>query len=139
MLDRACVAKVVIYRHVSKTKVKPFQYGRTHYEVRIKSVVNRFPAHRVHHSETIIAVVAFSLRSLSKDRHTKTNLTFYRDDVAVAMTTQIIEHSNSIPRITCWPDTVSDNAYVRLGLGTRLPASPEPIRFEVCGNCIPLL
>ena len=97
MLDRACAAKVVIYGHVSKTKVKPFQYGRTHYEVRLKSVVNRFPAHRVHHSETIIAVVAFSLRSLSKDRHTKTNLTFYRDDVAVAMTTQIIEH---IPRTT---------------------------------------
>ena len=70
MLDRACAAKVVIYGHVSKTKVKPFQYGRTHYEVRLKSVVNRFPAHRVHHSETIIAVVAFSLRSLSKDRHT---------------------------------------------------------------------
>ena len=94
MLDRACAAKVVIYGHVSKTKVKPFQYGRTHYEVRLKSVVNRFPAHRVHHSETIIAVVAFSLRSLSKDRHTKN-----RDDVAVAMTTQIIEH-----RATCWPD-----------------------------------
>ena len=75
---RACAAKVVIYGHVSKTKVKPFQYGRTHYEVRLKSVVNRFPAHRVHHSETIIAVVAVSLRSLSKDRHTKT---FYRDDV----------------------------------------------------------
>ena len=92
---------------MSKTKVKPFQYGRTHYEVRLKSVVNRVPAHRVHHSETIIAVVAFSLRSLSKDRHTKTNLTFYRDDVAVAMTTQIIEHSNYIPRTTsstCWPD-----------------------------------
>ena len=85
MLDRACAAKVVIYGHVSKTKVKPFQYGRTHYEVRLKSVVNRFPAHRVHHSETIIAVVAFSLRSLSKDRHTKAN---HRDDVAVAMTTQ---------------------------------------------------
>ena len=104
MLDRACAAKVVIYGHVSKTKVKSFQYGRTHYEVRLKSVVNRFPAHRVHHSETIIAVVAFSLRSLNKDRHTKTNLTFYRDDVAVAMTTQIIEHSNYIPRTTCWPD-----------------------------------
>ena len=104
MLDRACAAKVVIYGHVSKTKVKPFQYGRTHYEVRLKSVVNRFPAHRVHHSETIIAVVAFSLRSLSKDRHTKTNLTFYRDDVAVAMATQVIEHSNYIPRTTCWPD-----------------------------------
>ena len=100
MLDRACAAKVVIYGHVSKTKVKPFQYGRTHYEVRLKSIVNRFPAHRVHHSETIIAVVAFSLRSLSKDRHTKTNLTFYRDDVAVAMATQIIEHSNYIPRTT---------------------------------------
>ena len=81
MLDRACAAKVVIYGHVSKTKAKPFQYGRTHYEVRLKSVVNRFPAHRVHHSETIVAVVAFSLRSLSKDKHTKTNLTFYRDDV----------------------------------------------------------
>ena len=94
MLDRACAAKVVIYGHVSKTKVKPFQYGRTHYEVRLKSVVNRFPAHRVRHSETIIAVVAFSLLSLSKDRHTKT---FYRDDV---MTTQIIEHSNYIPRTT---------------------------------------
>ena len=69
VLDRACAAKVVIYGHVSKTKAKPFQYGRTHYEVRLKSVVNRFPAHRVHHSETIIAVVAFSLHSLSKDRH----------------------------------------------------------------------
>ena len=102
MLDRACAAKVVIYGHVSKTKVKPFQYGRTHYEVRLKSVVNRFPAYRVHHSETIIAVVAFSLRNLS---NTKTNLTFYRDDVAVAMTTQIIEHSNYIPRTTFWrPD-----------------------------------
>ena len=66
MLDRACAAKVMIYGHVSKTKVKPFQYGRSHYEVRLKSVVNRFPAHRVHHSESIIAVVAFSLRSLSK-------------------------------------------------------------------------
>ena len=44
MLDRACAAKVVIYGHVSKTKLKPFQYGRTHYEVRLKSVVNRFPA-----------------------------------------------------------------------------------------------
>ena len=66
MLDRACAAKVVIYGHVSKTKRKPFQYGRTHYEVRQKSVVNRFPAHRVNHSETIIAVVAFSLRSLNK-------------------------------------------------------------------------
>ena len=32
--------------------------------------------------------------------HAKTNLTFYRDDVAVAMTTQIIEHSNYIPRTT---------------------------------------
>ena len=83
-----------------------------------------FPAHRVHHSETIIAVVAFSLRSLSKDRHTKTNLTFYRDDVAVAMTTQMIEHSNYIPRTTFFEArpctlyyTVSDK---RLGLGTRL-------------------
>ena len=63
MLDRACAAKVVIYGHVSKTKGKPFQYGRSHYEVRLKS---RFPAHRVHHSESIIAVVTFSLRSLSK-------------------------------------------------------------------------
>ena len=61
MLDHACVAKVVIYGHVSKTKGKPFQYGRTHYEVRIKSVENRFPAHRVHHSESIITVIAFSL------------------------------------------------------------------------------
>ena len=112
MLDRACAAKVVIYGHVSKTKVKPFQYGRTHYEVRLKSVVNRFPAHRVHHSETIIAVVAFFLRSLSKDRHTKANLTFYREDVAVAMTTQIIEHFVMY--------AVLYNAYVRLGLGTRL-------------------
>ena len=68
MLDRACAAKVVIYGHVSKTKGKPFQYGRSHYEVRLKSVVNRFPAHCVHHSESIIAVVAFSLCSLSKDR-----------------------------------------------------------------------
>ena len=56
----------------SKTKVKPFKYGRTHYEVRLKSVVNRFPAHRVHLSETIIVVVAFSLCSLNKDGHTKT-------------------------------------------------------------------
>ena len=127
MLDRACAAKVVIYGHVSKTKVKPFQYGRTHYEVRLKSVVNRFPAHRVHHSETIIAVVAFSLRSLSKDRHTKTNLTFYRDDVAVAMTTQIIQlhYKNNFLRLVGQTlctlyYTVSDNAYVRLGLGTRL-------------------
>ena len=114
MLDRACAAKVVIYRHVSKTKVKPFQYGRTHYEVRLKSVVNRFPAHRVHHSETIIAVVAFSLRSLSKDRHTKTrdniisaktnltlDLTFYRDDVAVAMTTHI---PITFQEQLSWPD-----------------------------------
>ena len=52
MLDRACAAKVLIYGHVSKMKGKPFQYGRTHYEVRLKSVVNRFPAHRVHHSES---------------------------------------------------------------------------------------
>ena len=52
MFDCACAAKVVIYGHVSKTKGKPFQYGRTHYEVRLKSVVNRFPAHRVHRSES---------------------------------------------------------------------------------------
>ena len=104
MLDRACAAKVVIYGHVSKTKAKPFQYGRTHYEVRLKSVVNRFPAHRVHHSETIVAVVAFSLRSLSKDKHTKTNLTFYRDDVAVAMTTQITITFQEQLSSTCWPD-----------------------------------
>ena len=68
MLDRACAAEVVIYGHVSKTKGKPFQHGRTHFEVRLKSVVNHFPAHRVHHSEGIIAAVAFSLCSLSKDR-----------------------------------------------------------------------
>ena len=67
-------------------------------KIRLKSVVNRFPAHRVHHSEGIIAAVAFSLCSLSKDRSAQTNLTFYRDDVAVAMTTQIIEHSNYIPK-----------------------------------------
>ena len=74
MLNRACAAKVVIYGHVSKTKGKPFQHGRTHFEVRLKSVVNR-------HSEGIIAAVAFSLCSLSKDRSAQTNLTFYRDDV----------------------------------------------------------
>ena len=67
MLDRACAAKVVIYGHVSKTKVKPFQYGRTHYEVRLISVVNHFPTHHVHHSESITTVLAFSLCSLSKD------------------------------------------------------------------------
>ena len=81
MLNHVCAAKVVIYGHVSKTKVKPFQYGRTHQKVRLKSVVNQFPAHHIHHSETIIAVVAFSLCSLSKDRHTKTNGTFNRDDL----------------------------------------------------------
>ena len=57
MLNRACAAKVVIYGHVSKTKGKPFQYGRAHYEVRLKSVENRFPAHRVQHSESIIAEI----------------------------------------------------------------------------------
>ena len=66
MLDRACAAKVVIYGHVSKTKGSHFNMEGTHYEVRLKSVVNRFPAHRVHHSESIITVVAFPLCSLSK-------------------------------------------------------------------------
>ena len=63
MLYLACAAKVVIYGHVSKTKVKPFQYGRTHYEVRLKSVLNRFLAHRVHHSETIIACTKHNVRA----------------------------------------------------------------------------
>ena len=66
MLDReCCAAKVVISGHVWRV----YNEGKVGKDSLKNTSMNRFPAHRVHHSESIIAVVGFSLCSLDTLKH----------------------------------------------------------------------